>query len=116
MAYRISAVRLAIVLNFAFIGMASPTNIVGDAVKRIEQGQIKLSPDLPRPYIEYRIGNDRAPLVETITDRGPIVEMIVNCQPQSGIMTYSKIEKLFCTPKSGCTGDFRQAYARTCRR
>ncbi len=42
--------------------------------------------------------------IETITDRGLIAEMIVRCWEPGDItiLSYSKAEKLFCTPKDGC--------------
>ena len=53
--------------------------------------------------------------IEAILDRGPINELIVKCPGGSGILSYSKVERLFCTPVSGCTPDLKKALARTCR-
>jgi hypothetical protein len=94
-------------------GPAGAASTVRDAVKRAGEGQIRVAPEGPRPYIEYRGPNERTP-VETLIDKGPIIEMIVNCHPQSGIITYSKIERLYCSPKRGCSPAFETAYARTC--
>lgn len=54
------------------------------------------------------------PRVEAYTDRGPIVEMIVHCQSGSGIMTYSKLEKLYCGPRGRCDRDFDLVIASIC--
>lgn len=36
--------------------------------------------------------------VEAMTDKGPIVEMIVRCRAGTAILSYSKIERVFCSP------------------
>lgn len=71
-------------------------------------------PAAPRPYIEYRSGVRPASPVEVLTDKGPLVEMIIRCGPQSGIISYSKVERLFCGPRGGCSLDFQKVYRATC--
>jgi hypothetical protein len=53
--------------------------------------------------------------VEAITDRGPIKELIVRCPVGTAIITYSPVERLYCTPQLRCTGDMNEVIARTCR-
>ncbi len=53
--------------------------------------------------------------IEAITDRGPIKEMIVRCPVGTAIITYSPVERLFCTPQMHCTADMNSVIARTCR-
>lgn len=50
----------------------------------------------------YTVPRSAPPRIEAMTDRGPIVEMIVGCQNGTAIITYSKLEKLYCGPKRGC--------------
>ncbi|MGQ0672745.1 MAG: hypothetical protein ACT4N2_07700 [Hyphomicrobium sp.] len=52
--------------------------------------------------------------IEAVLDRGIIAELIVKCPQGSGIVSYSKAEKVFCTPHGGCTPSIKKAIARTC--
>lgn len=54
-------------------------------------------------------------LVEAYTDRGPVVELIVRCPVGTGIMSYSKIEGLYCSSKHNCSPALRTAVDDTCR-
>jgi hypothetical protein len=54
------------------------------------------------------------PRVEAEIDKGPIVELIVNCRPGTTIITYSKAEQLFCTPKRGCMRAIAAAVTQSC--
>ena len=55
--------------------------------------------------------------VEATIDRGPIVELILNCgrEGDSAIISYAKIERRFCTPSLGCTNSITEAARRICR-
>lgn len=59
-------------------------------------------------------------IVEMTTDKGLIVEVVLRCDRRAdgeiiaGIMTYSKIEKLFCSSKHRCFRDAVEAYEDTC--
>ena len=63
---------------------------------------------------------DRDALVEAATDEGLIVEVILRCERtssgkiKSGIMTYSKIENLYCSSKNRCFRDAERAFDDTC--
>ena len=53
--------------------------------------------------------------VEAIVDRGPILELIVKCGDGTAILSFSKIEHLYCTPNgSGCFRALRSALESTC--
>lgn len=52
--------------------------------------------------------------IEAYTDRGPIVELIVRCHRGTGIMSYSKIERLYCSSKLTCHPYFETALDDTC--
>lgn len=54
------------------------------------------------------------PHVEASVDRGPISELIVRCQSGTAIISYSKIEKLFCAPDQTCDRDLRQIARHAC--
>jgi hypothetical protein len=45
---------------------------------------------------------ERNARVEATIDRGPIVELIVRCPSGTAIISYSKVEKLYCGPKHTC--------------
>lgn len=53
--------------------------------------------------------------VEATTDRGPIVEIIIRCSTGSAIISYSKIERVFCTPRLRCAKSLDETMAQTCR-
>lgn len=52
--------------------------------------------------------------VEAITDRGPILEMIVRCPVGTAIITYSKMEKLYCQPNLRCGSDIGAVIRKSC--
>jgi hypothetical protein len=54
------------------------------------------------------------PRVEATTDRGPIVEIIVRCASGTAIISYSKVERLYCSPKLKCDGSIAVTISRTC--
>ena len=64
--------------------------------------------------------NNPDAIVEMTTDHGLTVEIVLRCERKSdgsikpGIMTYSKVEKLFCSSKMFCTRDAEAAADDTC--
>lgn len=52
--------------------------------------------------------------VEHAIDKGPIVEMIVRCPRGVAIISYSKVERLYCTPKHKCLSSINAAVAKSC--
>jgi hypothetical protein len=65
-------------------------------------------------YSDYPAFLKRTGVVEAYTDKGPIVELIVRCPVGTGIMSYSKIERLYCSSKHKCTPKLQVAVANTC--
>ena len=65
-------------------------------------------------YSDYPAFLQKGGVVEAYTDRGPIVEMIVRCQTGTGIISYSKMERLYCSSKMHCFGRLNQAVSETC--
>jgi hypothetical protein len=57
---------------------------------------------------------ERAPRVEAALDRGPIVEIIVRCSDGIAILSYSKVERLYCTPKHQCQRSMALTVSRSC--
>ena len=55
-----------------------------------------------------------APRVEMTTDRGPIVEIVVRCPSGTAIISYSKVERLYCSPKHKCDKALASVVARSC--
>ena len=53
--------------------------------------------------------------IEAVTDLGPVLEVVLKCQRGTAIMSYSKVEGVYCTPKWVCYDDMKQAIARSCR-
>jgi hypothetical protein len=66
-------------------------------------------------YTDYPAFLKTAGVIEAYTDRGPIVELIVRCPVGTGIMSFSKIERLYCSSKFNCTVELQAAVADTCR-
>jgi hypothetical protein len=65
-------------------------------------------------YIDYPVFLDPSSRVEATIDRGPIVELIVKCGGGSAIISYSKVEKLYCTPKFKCSAGLKTVLRQTC--
>ena len=57
---------------------------------------------------------ERNQRVEATIDKGPIVEMIVRCGAGTAIVSYSKVEHLFCGPKHGCHRQLGHVIANAC--
>lgn len=53
-------------------------------------------------------------IVEAVIDKQLIDELIINCQGSTGIMSYDKIERVYCLPRGGCTADLDTAIDRLC--
>lgn len=53
--------------------------------------------------------------VEAIVHRGPISELIVRCPRGTAIISYSKVERLYCAPQGGCNPSLRKTVSRACR-
>ena len=66
------------------------------------------------PFTIYPGGSAGLEPIEAITDRGPILEMIIRCRNGSAIMSYSKLERLYCSPKLYCSGDRDDIIRRSC--
>jgi hypothetical protein len=59
-------------------------------------------------------GAERHPRVEASIDRGPITELIVRCPTGTAIISYSKVERRFCTPRLVCHRDLGRVVAQSC--
>jgi hypothetical protein len=59
-------------------------------------------------------GVERHPRIEASIDRGPIAELIVRCPKGTAIISYSKVERLFCTPRHVCDRDLDRVVAKSC--
>jgi hypothetical protein len=65
-------------------------------------------------YSDYPAFLKRGGTIEAYTDRGPIIELIVRCPSGTGILSYSKVEKLYCSSKLNCSNELRVAVSDTC--
>jgi hypothetical protein len=57
---------------------------------------------------------ERNARIEATVDRGPIVELIVRCPSGTAIISYSKIEKLFCGPTHSCSTQMNRVVSQAC--
>lgn len=62
----------------------------------------------------YPAFTERRAVVETIIDKGLVAELIVACPEGPGILTYSKVDKLYCGPDHTCGPDLNAAVRRLC--
>lgn len=67
------------------------------------------------PFSDYPVFLNPEAIVEAKIDRGPIVELIVKCGGGTAIISYSKIERVFCTPQLACGPGLQRALQETCR-
>lgn len=54
------------------------------------------------------------PRIEMTLDKGPIVEMVVRCPRGVSVISYSKIERVFCTPQIVCNSNLATVIAKSC--
>ncbi len=57
---------------------------------------------------------ESGPRIEVTTDKGPILELVIRCRRGTAIISYSKIERLFCSPRLKCARDLQEVAAQTC--
>ena len=65
-------------------------------------------------FSDYPAFTKRSGVIEAYTDRGPIVELIIRCPIGTGIISYSKVEKLYCSSKFACSSAIKPAIDDTC--
>jgi hypothetical protein len=53
-------------------------------------------------------------VVEAYFDKGPIIEIVVKCPVGTGILSYSKLERRYCSAKHDCFPTLASATRRTC--
>lgn len=69
--------------------------------------RVATQPPVPG-HVAARLG------IEAIVDRGPIVEMIVRCRAGSAIISYSKVDKVYCSPKMVCGATLEKTISTAC--
>jgi hypothetical protein len=65
-------------------------------------------------FSDYPAFLKRGGVIEAYTDRGAIVELIVRCKVGSGIISYSKADKKYCSSKMHCSTSRDAAITDTC--
>ncbi len=71
-------------------------------------------------YITYPGLNHPEKMIEMTTDKGLILEIVLRCgrkangQISPGIMSYSKIERLYCSSRNNCYTSAKKAVNETC--
>jgi hypothetical protein len=53
-------------------------------------------------------------MIEVVHDKGLMLELIVRCPVGVGIITFSRVEGMYCLPNHRCTGDLDTALYRLC--
>ena len=54
------------------------------------------------------------PRVEMTVDKGLIVEIVVRCSRGSAIISYSKVERLYCSPRHTCAKSLAAVVRQSC--
>ena len=54
--------------------------------------------------------------VEVLSDKGLIVEMVVSCPKGVAMVSFSKVERLFCGPDHTCARDLGDVVRKSCAR
>ncbi|MEM9678176.1 MAG: hypothetical protein AAF890_08975 [Pseudomonadota bacterium] len=78
------------------------------------------TPAMAANFTLYPGFTDPKAFVEMTTDKGLIVEIVLRCrrkangQISSGIMTYSKIDRRFCSSRNRCYMNAERAADETC--
>lgn len=65
-------------------------------------------------YSDYPGFVDPSSHVEAYIDKGPILELIIKCPQGAGIVSYSKLERLYCSSKRDCFVTLKSASRSTC--
>lgn len=71
-------------------------------------------------FITYPGFNHPSNIIEMITDKGLVQEIVLRCgrkpngQISAGIMSYSKIERLYCSSRNNCYTNAKKAVSETC--
>lgn len=69
---------------------------------------------LASAFTVYLPPQSGTPRIEAITSRGVMLEMIVRCRRGTAIISYSKVERLYCDPRHRCGPDRAAAMRRAC--
>lgn len=65
--------------------------------------------------IDYPAFARRPGPIEAVIEKGAIVEMIVRCPAGTGILSYSKADRRYCSSRNACFATFTPALRDTCR-
>ncbi len=57
---------------------------------------------------------EQSPRVEATTDKGPILEIIIRCHTGTAIISYSKVERKYCSPKLICGSSMAAIMTKSC--
>lgn len=65
-------------------------------------------------YSDYPAFVNPRAVVEAYFDKGPIIEIVVKCPVGTGILSYSKIDRRYCSAKHDCFTTLASATRQTC--
>ena len=58
---------------------------------------------------------ERHAVIEAVTDKGLVLELIVRCPDGTGIISFDKTLEVYCAADLTCSHSIRSAVRRTCR-
>lgn len=77
---------------------------------------VALNLDMTPPAIHAAVSKARqAPRIESTVDRGVFVDLIVTCSGGTAILSYSKVERIFCSSRGQCSPRMESAIEDSCR-
>jgi hypothetical protein len=98
---------LVLLFFFSILGMAISMSSAGAAAPRNEFRYYPAFTD--QSWRASRSG------IEMATDKGLVVEFVVRCPKGVGVMTYSKLENVYCSSGHQCMASLDDAIRSTCR-
>ena len=80
----------------------------------LSTGALATSASARLPLTDYPAVVNPSARVEAVIERGLTQELIVKCDGGVTIVSYSKVEKLYCGPNARCHARLAVILARTC--
>lgn len=53
--------------------------------------------------------------IQAVTNKGPVLELIIACHPGEGIISYSKPDRAYCVPDATCFSALKPAMRHLCK-
>lgn len=78
-------------------------------------GNVEGDHTLSKGFRSYPLFAHGRSVIEAAHDKGLMIEFIVRCPGGSGILTFSKVERVYCLPDHHCEAALPAAVSRLCK-